>query len=90
MDSSAGRGGGGGHGNGDGGGGKSGNNGGGSSRRRKYQYGKDKDGNTLPKCPNCNKPATHKADDCYSLPKNEEKRKAAGFENGKFVKKAEE
>jgi len=27
---------------------------------------------------------------CFSLAKNEEKRKAAGFEDGKFTKKKEE
>jgi hypothetical protein len=44
----------------------------------------------LPKCSNCNKPATHAPDDCFSLAKNKEKRKAAGFENGKFTNKKEE
>jgi hypothetical protein len=61
------------------------NNGGGGGQR-----GKDKDGNPLPKCPNCNKPATHKPDDCFSLAKNEEKRKAAGFEDGRFPNKKKE
>jgi hypothetical protein len=61
------------------------NNGGGGGQR-----GKDKDGNPLPKCPNCNKPATHKPDDCFSLAKNEEKRKAAGFEDGRFTNKKKE
>ena len=62
---------------------------GGGRRRRKHKYGKDVDGKNLPKCPHCGKPAKHKADDCFSLPKNEEKMKAAGFVDGKFVKKAE-
>ena len=44
----------------------------------------------LPKCSNCNKPATHAPDDCFGLAKNKEKRKAAGFENGKFTNKKEE
>ena len=66
-----------------------GGGGGGGSGKRRTQRGKDKDGNPLPKCPNCNKPATHKPDDCFSLAKNEEKRKAAGFEDGKFTKKEE-
>ena len=74
---------------GGGGGGGGDDGGGGGGRRRKHEYGKDKDGNKLPKCPHCNKPATHKADDCFSLPKNEEKKKAAGFVDGKFVKKVE-
>lgn len=84
--------GGGGGGGAGGGGGDSGagGGGGGGGRRRKYQYGKDKNGNDLPKCPNCNKPATHKAEECFSLPKNEEKKKAAGFVDGKFTKKKEE
>ena len=73
-----------------GGGGTDGGDGGAKPGRRRNQYGKDKDGNALPKCPHCNKPATHKADDCFSLPKNEEKMKAAGFANGKFTKKKEE
>ena len=72
-----------------GGGGGGDDGGGGGGRRCKHEYGKDKDGNKLPKCPHCNKPATHKADDCFSLPKNEEKKKAAGFVDGKFVKKVE-
>ena len=72
--------------NGGGGGGGGGEGGG----RRRGQRGKDKDGNPLPKCPNCNKPATHKPDDCFSLAKNEEKRKAAGFEDGKFTNKKKE
>ena len=76
---------GGGGGGGDGGGGGGGEGGG----KRRSQRGKDKDGNPLPKCPHCNKPATHKPDDCFSLAKNEEKRKAAGFEDGKFTKKKE-
>ena len=59
------------------------------NRQRKQKYGKDADGKDLPKCPHCSKPATHKADDCFSLPKNEEKMKAAGFVDGKFVKKME-
>jgi hypothetical protein len=70
-----------------GGGGGGGGEGGG---RRRSQRGKDKDGNPLPKCPHCNKPATHKPDDCFSLAKNEEKRKAAGFEDGKFTNKKNE
>ena len=73
-----------------GGGGGDGGGGGGGGGRRRNRRGKDKDGNPLPKCPNCNKPATHKPDDCFSLAKNEEKRKAAGFEDGKFTKKKEE
>ena len=77
-------------GGGGGGGGTDGGDGGAKSGRRRNQYGKDKDGNALPKCPHCNKPATHKADDCFSLPKNEEKMKAAGFADGKFTKKKEE
>ena len=72
--------------NGGGGGGGGGEGGG----RRRGQRGKDKDGNPLPKCPNCNKPATHKPDDCFSLAKNEETRKAAGFEDGKFTNKKKE
>jgi hypothetical protein len=75
---------------GGGGGGTGGGDGGAKSGRRKHQYGKDKDGNALPKCPHCNKLATHKADDCFSLPKNEEKMKVAGFADGKFTKKKEE
>jgi hypothetical protein len=71
-----------------GGGGGGGGSGGGE--RRRGQRGKDKDGNPLPKCPHCNKPATHAPDECFSLAKNEEKRKAAGFENGKFTNKKEE
>ena len=51
--------------------------------------GKDKNGSNLPKCPHCNKLATHKPDDCFSLPKNAEKMKTANFVNEKFVKKAE-
>ena len=72
--------------NGGGGGGGGGEGGG----RRRSQRGKDKDGNPLPKCPHCNKPATHKPDDCFSLAKNEEKRKAAGFEDGRFTNKKKE
>ena len=72
-----------------GGGTGGGDGGGGRNRRRKQKYGKDADGKDLPKCPHCSKPATHKADDCFSLPKNEEKMKAAGFVDGKFVKKME-
>jgi hypothetical protein len=72
------------------GGGGGGGGGGEGSGRRRGQRGKDKDGNPLPKCPNCNKPATHKPDDCFSLAKNEEKRKAAGFEDGKFTNKKKE
>jgi len=37
----------------------------------------------------CNKPVTHKTDDCFSLPKNEEKIKAAVFVDGKFAKQVE-
>ena len=66
-----------------------GDGGGGRNRRRRQNYGKDADGKDLPKCPHCSKPATHKAEDCFSLPKNEEKMKAAGFVDGKFVKKVE-
>jgi len=76
--------------NGGGGGGSGGGGGGGGGGRRRGKRGKDKDGNPLPNCPNCNKPATHAPDDCFSLAKNEEKRKAAGFENGKFTNKKEE
>ena len=72
-----------------GGGAGGGDGGGGRNRRRRQNYGKDADGKDLPKCPHCSKPATHKADDCFSLPKNEEKMKAAGFVDGKFVKKVE-
>ena len=71
-------------------GGGGGGGGGEGSGRRRGQRGKDKDGNPLPKCPNCNKPATHKPDDCFSLAKNEEKRKAAGFEDGRFPNKKKE
>ena len=56
-----------------GGGGTAGGGGGGRARKRQ---GKDKDGNPLPKCPHCNKPTMHKADDCFSLAKNEEKMKS--------------
>jgi hypothetical protein len=73
---------------GGGGAGEGGEDGGGR-RRRKNKYGKDADRKDLPKCPHCGKPATHKADDCFSLPKNEEKMKAAGFVDGKFMKKVE-
>jgi hypothetical protein len=79
--------------NGGGGGdrGGGGTAGGGGGRRARKRSGKNKDGNPLvPKCPHCNKPATHKADNCFSLAKNEEKRKAAGFKNGKFSTKKEE
>ena len=77
-------------GGGGGGGGGGGTEGGGGGGRARKRQGKDKDGNPLPKCPHCKKPATHKADDCFSLAKNEEKRKAAGFKDGKFTKKKEE
>ena len=73
----------GGHGNNGRGGGNSG------GRWRKPAYGKDKNGNDLPKCPHCIKPATHKPNKCFSLPKNAEKMKMANFVNGKFVKKTE-
>ena len=61
----------------------------GSRHRHKTAYGKDKDGNNLPKCPHCNKLATHKPNDRFSLPKNTEKIKTANFVDGKFVRKAE-
>ena len=60
--------------------GNSGNGGGGSNssrRQRRTAYGKDKDSNNLPKCPHCNKPATHKPADCFTLPKTAEKIKTA-------------
>ena len=60
----------------------------GSGRQHKTAYGKDKNGNDLPKCPHCNKLATHKPNDCFSLPNNAEKMKTANFINGKCVKKA--
>ena len=69
---------------GSGGGGSSG-----SGHRRKPAYGKDKNGNNLPRCPHCNKPAMHKPDNCFSLPNNGEKMKTANFVDGKFVKKIE-
>ena len=37
-----------------------------------------------------NRPRTRQKDDFFSLAKNEEKRKAAGFEDGKFTNKKEE
>ena len=69
-----------------------GSGGGGSSssgRRHKPAYRKDKNGNNLPKCPHCSKPAMHKPNDCFSLPKNKEKMKTANLVDGKFVKKTE-
>ena len=75
---------------GGGGGGGDGRGGGGGGGRRRNQRGKDKDGNPLPKCPHCSKPAMHAPDECFSLAKNKEKRKAAGFENGKFTTKKKE
>ena len=66
-----------------------GGDGGGGRRRRKGAYGKDAEGNDLPKCPHCNRPAVHKPEDCFSLPANAEKMKKANFVDGKFAKKPE-
>ena len=70
-------------------GGSGGRGAGGSGGRRKPSYRKDKNGKYLPKCPHCNKPAMHKPNYCFSLPKNAEKMKMANFIDGKFVKKTD-
>ena len=53
---------------------------------RNTAYGKNKNGEDLPKYPRCNRPAKHNPGNCF---KNAEKMKMANFVNEKFVKKAE-